>query len=180
MHIQTHIMSGWCLANCFTLTARERFLAMLAATLPDFDGGTWLLGRDAYWATHHVYGHNLLFALLLSAVLTVFSTAKFKCFLLFLALVHLHFALDLLGSGEGWGIPFWLPFDGREYEWSFGWEFDNWRNKAAALLLLGWCCRIAVRPGRTPFEWPMPNLDRQLVELARRLWKRFRKPEERP
>ena len=40
MHIQSHIMSGWCAANCFPLTARERFLAMLAATLPALDGVT--------------------------------------------------------------------------------------------------------------------------------------------
>lgn len=106
MHIQSHIMSGWCVANYCGLTARERFLAMLAATLPDWDGVTWFLGREAYWATHHIYGHNLLFAVILSGVLTLFCTHRWRCLALFFALVNLHFALDLLGSGEGWGIPY--------------------------------------------------------------------------
>ena len=63
MQIQCHIMSGWCSANLLNLTAKERFFAMLAASLPDLDGVTILLGQKAYWATHHIYGHNLLFGL---------------------------------------------------------------------------------------------------------------------
>lgn len=41
MHIQTHIVSGWCAANLLDLTPRERALAMVAASAADLDG----LGR---------------------------------------------------------------------------------------------------------------------------------------
>ncbi len=177
MHLQTHVMSGWCVANCFRLSARERFLAMLAAGLPDLDGVTYVFGDEAYWATHHVYGHNLLFALLLSGVLTTFCTHKIKCFLLFLALVHLHLVMDLLGSGEGWTIPYWLPFNGTEYAWSFGWDLNALQNKLAGLFFLLWCVGIAIYCGRTPLEWFMPKLDAQLVALARKPFRRFRRKE---
>lgn len=169
MHIQSHIMSGWCVANCFSLTAKERFLAMLAATLPDLDGVTYVLGRDAYWATHHVYGHNLLYGVVLAGILTCFSSHRWKCFLLFTGLIHLHFLMDLLGSGEGWTIPYFLLFHKREFAWSFGWEFDSVQNKLTGLLLLLWCVWIAVYRKRTPREYLMPKLDAQLVEAAQKL-----------
>ena len=169
MHLQTHILSGWCAGNCFRLTARERFLAMTAAVLPDLDGVTYVLGREAYWATHHVYGHNLLFAVAASGALTLFCSHRLKCFLLYLGLFHLHYALDLLGSGEGWVIPYFLPFAPTGYSWSSGWEFNAWQNKVAALALLVWTLAIAVYCRRTPLEWPMPRLDGQLVELAQKL-----------
>lgn len=169
MHIQSHIMSGWCAANCLQLTARERFFAMLAASLPDMDGVTYFFGQNAYWATHHIYGHNLVFALLLSGGLAAFCTSKLKSFLLFLGLVHLHFVLDLLGSGEGWTIPYWLPFDKTEYAWAFGWDLNDIENKLVGIALLLWCIGIAVCLKRTPLEFLMPKLDQQLAEWAQKL-----------
>src|SRR5437016_3393863 len=38
MHIQTHIMSGWCAASLFPLTARQRLACMIAASAADLDG----------------------------------------------------------------------------------------------------------------------------------------------
>ena len=169
MHIQSHIMSGWCIANCFSLTAKERFLAMLAATLPDLDGVTYVLGAEAYWATHHVYGHNLLYGVVLAGILTAFCSHRWSCFLLFTGLIHLHFVMDLLGSGEGWTIPYFLPFHPHEFSWRFGWEFDSVQNKVAGLLLLLWCVWIAVYRKRTPLEYLMPKLDAQLAEAAQKL-----------
>ena len=118
MHLQTHVMSGWCVANCFRLSARERFLAMLAAGLPDLDGVTYFFGDEAYWATHHIYGHNLLFALLLSGVLVVFC-AQVKLFPVFSAVASA-FHDHLLGSGEG-GPSRTVAVQGDEYAWNFGW-----------------------------------------------------------
>ena len=77
--------------------------------------------------------------------------------------------MDLLGSGEEWTIPYFLPFHKREFAWSFGWEFDSVQNKLAGLLLLLWCVWIAVYRKRTPLEYLMPKLDAQLVEAAQKL-----------
>ncbi|HSU65852.1 MAG TPA: hypothetical protein VLJ39_03175 [Tepidisphaeraceae bacterium] len=49
MHIPTHIMSGWCMANLVRLTARERLFTMIAATAADLDGVSRVFGQEAYW-----------------------------------------------------------------------------------------------------------------------------------
>ena len=59
MHLQTHILSGWCLGNALPLTGRERLFCMLAASLADVDGLSRVLGQEAYWKYHHTLGHNL-------------------------------------------------------------------------------------------------------------------------
>jgi hypothetical protein len=47
MHIQTHILSGWCVANTLPCTARQRSLAMIAASAADIDGISILFGQQA-------------------------------------------------------------------------------------------------------------------------------------
>jgi|ERR1051326_6356312 hypothetical protein len=103
MHIQTHVMSGWCFGNLLNLTPRERLFCMLAASLPDLDGLGILTGQEAYWEYHHVVGHNLPAALLVAGILTFFSTNRRKVFWVYLGLFHLHLVLDYFGSGPGWG-----------------------------------------------------------------------------
>lgn len=169
MHIQTHVMSGWLAGNCFTLTPRERFLCMVAAAIPDLDGLGWILGEKYFHDYHHVVGHNLLFALLTAAVLTIFSTHRLKAFVLYMALFHLHLLLDLFGSGELWTIMYGWPFSRRELASDYAWSLYSWQNLlagGAALLLTLW---IACRCRRTPLEYLMPSLDRQLVNLLLRV-----------
>lgn len=174
MHLQTHLMSGWCVGNLINLTARERFLAMVMAVAPDLDGLTYLGSVKAYWATHHVYGHNLLYLIAVAGVLTLFCQHRLKIFAFFMVIGHLHLAMDLLGSGEGWAIPYWLPFDRKEYLWGWSWAFDGWQNKVAGLGFLLWTIWIAVYQKRTPLEYVMPKLDVQLVNLAQKLRRRKR------
>ncbi|MCP3968467.1 MAG: hypothetical protein GY750_18925 [Lentisphaerae bacterium] len=124
-------------------------------------------GYEYYWRFHHVVGHGLVFGLILSAILAFFAEKKIKCFLLFLALFHLHLVLDLLGSGPGWEIYYWWPFKMQSYEISFGWEFFSWQNQLAGALLLLWTIAIAVCQQRTPLEYIMPKLDQRLVKIIR-------------
>ena len=49
-------MSGWCVADLFELTARERLFAMVAASAADLDGLGILISYDDYVAYHHVLG----------------------------------------------------------------------------------------------------------------------------
>jgi inner membrane protein len=94
MHIPTHLMSGWCVANVFTLTARERAFCMAAASLADLDCFSRVFGQEAYWDYHHVVCHNLAFALLMSVVFAACSVHWVKGFIIYLALAHLHLLLD--------------------------------------------------------------------------------------
>jgi inner membrane protein len=168
MHIQTHVMSGWCLANCFQLNARERFLCMLAASLPDCDGLGLLFGQEAYWDYHHVLAHNLLVAVLLSLALTGFSRHKLKCFAIYLGLFHLHLLMDYFGSGEGWGVLYFWPFGRDSYESEHCWGLYSWQNLSFGAFFLLWTLLIAAVKKRTPLEWLMPGLDAKLAAAVGR------------
>jgi hypothetical protein len=168
MHVQTHIMSGWCVGNLFRLTPRQRLMCMIAASIADLDGLGILAGQEAYLKYHHVVGHNLLFGLIACIVLALLSRARLGVFALYLALFHLHLVMDFFGSGPGWPIYYLWPYskwtpDNRHWSW----EFYSWQNITAAFALLAWTILIAVYAGRTPLEVPMPRLDRQLVQWFR-------------
>ena len=70
MHIPTHILSGWCVANLLPLGPRERVFCMVAAAIPDLDGAGYIAGAHFYERYHHVLGHNLTFAVISALALT--------------------------------------------------------------------------------------------------------------
>lgn len=168
MQIQTHVMSGWCSADSFNLTPRERMFCMVAASVADLDGLGILVSQDAYVAYHHLLGHNLLFGVVSSAMLTGFSTHRSKVFWLYLALFHLHLVLDYFGSGPGWPIYYWWPFSNREIVNPNGWEFLSWQNFCAAGAFLIWVIAIIFKSKRTPLEAIMPSLDKKIVRAFNR------------
>lgn len=145
MHIPTHILSGWCLAGLSGCNGRTRRLGVLAASLPDLDGLSLLWGREAYWQHHHTFGHSLFFGLSLASMLAVAAGGRLKAFLVFLALFHLHLALDFLGSGQGWGLAYGWPFTERLIENPWAWPFASWQNYAAGLFFGGWAAWRAAR-----------------------------------
>ncbi|HEV7299141.1 MAG TPA: hypothetical protein VGN72_07230 [Tepidisphaeraceae bacterium] len=163
MHIPTHILSGWCVANCFNLSPRERLLAMVAASVHDLDGLGFFFGEEAYWRFHHIVGHNLLVGLLYSLAAAAISAHKLKCFLLYLGLFHLHLLMDFFGSGPLWKIHYWWPFDDRGYLTQHAWELSSWQNYLTAILLLGWTIWIARVKHVTPLELLAPRLNAKLL-----------------
>ena len=168
MHVQTHILSRWCVANCFPQFApRDRLLCLLAASLADLDGLGILFGRNAYWDYHHRLGHNLAYGIVLCAALAAFATRRALVFLVCLGLFHLHLLMDYYGSGPGWGIPYFWPFSPREWRHENAWPFYSWQNISSFAALFLWTLWIACRFGRTPLESMMPRLDRQLVALLK-------------
>ena len=168
MHIQTHVLSGWCVANLAPhFTPRERLLSMLAASLADLDGLSIIAGQEAYWDYHHTLGHNLAFGIVLSVALAALSKHRVLGFATYLALFHLHLLLDYYGSGPGWGIPYFWPFSTRQWVNPDAWPFYSAQNIGAAVALTIWTAWIVWRRGRTPLETVMPGLDRQLVALVR-------------
>jgi len=164
VQVPTHILSGWCVANCFRLSPRQRFLSMAAATMADVDGLGIIGKMDWYWAYHHKLAHNLFFGVIACAILVALSRRRWLPMMgLYLGLFHLHLLMDLFGSGPDWGIAYLWPFSGRIFTIAYAWEFSGWQNRTTALLLLIWALAVVWAYGRTPLEWPMPRLDRQLV-----------------
>jgi inner membrane protein len=167
MHVQTHIMSGWVAGNYLKLNARQRGFCMVAAAICDLDGLSILFGQNAYWTYHHLLTHDLVFAIISSAVLAYFSPRPLRSFLIYFSLFHLHLLMDYYGSGRDWDIYYLYPFSRRSLHNVHAWDFYSWQNLTAAGVLFAWTIVIAVRQGRTPLEAPMPDLDRQLVAWLR-------------
>ena len=114
MHIQTHILSGWCVGNLLPLTSRERLFCMIAAGAADIDGLGIVVSQELYWDYHHKLGHCAAFGLLLAGALAAFSTRRALAFGTYLLLFHLHLVLDYYGSGPGWPIYYLWPVSDRE------------------------------------------------------------------
>ena len=168
MHIQTHLLSGWIIGNALRLSPRERFLCMAAATLPDLDGLGIVISQELYWDLHHKLGHNVFWFAFVAGVLAIFSEHRLRAGLAYFGLGWMHFGMDYLGSGPGWGLWPWWPASDASVEWSNAWPFFSWQNIAAFCLVFTATLWIAWHLRRTPLEWPMPSLDRQLVVLVRR------------
>lgn len=169
MHIQTHLLSGWCFGNLLGLDKRGRSLAILAAGLPDIDGLGILFGPIYYWKYHHLVCHNLLFAFTFSVIHAYFSEQRLKAFFTFILLFHLHFLMDYFGSGTGWLIYYFWPFSNHGIDNPIGWPFLSWQNTATGVIFTVWMIGIAVYQKRTFFECIAPKLNEQLAESASKL-----------
>jgi hypothetical protein len=104
----THFLMGWAVANSApSLDRRDRALVTWASVVPDIDG----LGIIAEWATrnsnhplnwwsdyHHVLGHNIGFAILVSASAAILARQKLATTLLLFVSFHLHLLGDLVGA----------------------------------------------------------------------------------
>jgi len=168
MHIQTHVLSGWCVGNLLPLTARERMFCMIAAAAQDLDGLGIILSEELYWDYHHKLGHCALFGVVASLLLTAFSTHRVLAFPTYFSLFHLHLVLDYLGSGPGWPLYYWWPFSEAEWLNPRAWPFFSWQNIATAFGMVGWTIWIAIRHERTPLERLMPSLDEKAVAWLHR------------
>lgn len=167
MHVQTHIMSGWCIADLFDLTPRERLFAMIAASAADADGLGLLVSIDYYVQYHHVLAHNLPFAVVLAILLAFFSKHRWKAFWLYLGLCHLHLMMDYFGSGPAWGFLYLWPFSEAMTQNVHAWELASWQNVVVTAALIAWTIVIAIKTGRTPFELVATSIDRKIVEALR-------------
>ena len=176
MHIQTHVLSGWCVGDALSGVAgfgrRERLFCMLAASLADLDGLGIVVSQDLYWSLHHKLGHNATAGVLGSLAFAAFSRRPLFALPVYLGLFHLHLLLDYFGSGPGWPLFYDWPWSSAPWLNPSAWPFYSWQNLSAFAALLLWATWIAVAHGRTPLELIYPSLDRQLVAIARRRTRR--------
>ena len=171
MHIQTHILSGWCVGNLLPFSPRQRLACMIAAAIADLDGLGILVpgarGQELYWDYHHVLGHNLPFGILTSVILSAWCRRQWPLtFVACLGLFHLHLLMDYWGSGRDWCIHYLWPVGHLILKNPNGWELYSWQNMLAFVLLLIWTIAIARWQRRTPLELLMPSLDKEFVRLA--------------
>ncbi len=180
----THFLSGWAVANTTTLSRRERMIVTLAAVLPDIDGlgVVWdVLSRgnefEFYQRYHHVFGHNIFFGLILSALGFAMSVRRRVVLLLVLVSFHVHILEDLVGSrGLGddfWAVPYFWPFSNRAYVWSGQWPLNGCQNFAITGALLLLMFYWAWKRGYSPIELVSLKADGKFTEALRQ---RFGRP----
>ncbi len=171
----THFLAGWAIANGTTkLTLRERTMVTLAGVVPDLDGlgVVWdLLSRSGgftfYQRYHHVFGHNLLFGLVVAAAGALLAVRKRLVAALMLASFHLHLLGDIVGArgqeDDFWPVPYLWPFSDRGYFWSHQWPLNGWQNIVITMVLLLATFAWAVKRGYSPLEMVSARADQAFV-----------------
>ena len=195
MHVITHALISWGVANVpRNTTRRQRILATVGGVIPDVDalGAIWdtafgSLGDSPtlyYHDYHRVVGHTAAFAAaaLLMPLVLADQGKRLATAALFALAFHVHLVCDLVGSrgpdgADVWGVPYLhLPFsrshlpsnDPVWWKWAGQWELTAWPNVAITILMLAFCCVMAVKANRTILEVLSPKLDGVVVRALRR------------
>ncbi len=182
----THLLVAWTVAEAARLERRDRALITAAGVVPDLDGAGILVelatrGTDhpVYWWSeyHHVLGHNLGFALAVTAAAFALARRRLAVSLLALATFHLHLLGDLAGSrgpdGAQWPIHYFLPFASQPtWEWAGQWPLNAWPNVLLTLLLLALAFYLAWRRGYSPVGLVSPRADAAFVATLRQRFPR--------
>ncbi len=178
----THFLIGWTVANtALSLTKRERATITWASVVPDLDGLgiiaeklTQNSARPLTWWSdyHHVLGHNLGFALLVTALAAIFAKHKATTTILVCVSFHLHLLGDLIGArgpdGDQWPIPYLLPFSNLpQLTWSGQWALNAWPNIVITATLIGTALLLAYRRGFSPLELFSAKADAIFVQALR-------------
>ncbi|MBI3650144.1 MAG: metal-dependent hydrolase [Acidobacteria bacterium] len=179
----THFLLGWMVANADADNQRrERVIITLAGVAPDVDG----LGVIADVLTrhsqhplnwfaqyHHLFGHNLSFGLVLSALAFFVAQRKWQTALLVFFSFHLHLLGDLVGSrspdGYQWPMVYLWPFSNAvQLLWNGQWALNGWQNFVITGVALLAVFALAVKRGYSPLEMISASANRKFIETLRR------------
>ena len=177
----THFLASWLVASVPWLERRDVALVTFAGVAPDLDGlGAIpeLLTRhtshplDWFSRYHHLLAHNLIFAVLVAIVVFALSQRRWLTTALAFLAVHLHFAMDLLGSrgpdGYNWPIPYLEPFSSKlQLAWSGQWTLNSWQNVVLTCVLICLTIYRAIQTGSSPVAIFSPSADRRVVQVLR-------------
>lgn len=142
MNPATHFLAGWLVANVGELERKDRTLIAVAGVIPDADGlgiVAEILTRDSakpllWWSDyHHIFGHNLTFAVVYCGIAFALATRRWMTSLLAFVAFHTHILGDLVGArgpgGDQWPSIYLYPFsDAIQLQWSGQWELNAWPN----------------------------------------------------
>jgi inner membrane protein len=173
---------GWTVANSVpSLSKRERAMVTWASVVPDVDGlgivAEKLTEHSAHplnwWSEyHHVLGHNLGFAIIVTVAAAIFAKRKFATARLVCLSFHLHLLADLVGArgpdGDQWPIPYLLPFSNAwQLTWSGQWALNAWQNFLITGALIVAALLLARCRGFSPLEIFSQKLDAIVVTTLR-------------
>ena len=181
MHVVTHLLAGWALAEQVKLEKRDKAIIAWASVAPDLDG----IGLPVDWATrafgegtafyetyHHVACHGLPAATLFTLLCLPFLKRKALGAAMVFASFHLHLLFDLAGSGGGtpgdiWPVHYWWPFSDALVAWSGQWPLTSWQNTTLTVMLMLYGLYRAARYGSSPLGLFNTRADAALVAALR-------------
>jgi hypothetical protein len=191
MHPITHLLAGYVLAETTAKTPRDKAVITWVTILPDLDGIGYLVDLVAlysdvpqthYYETfHRLWGHGLPAAVVICLLFVPWYHRSPKVLLAVFASVHLHFALDLLGSrgelsGTIWPIYYLAPFSPETLILSFPyqWPLGGWQNASITLALIGFGLWRGWSTGYSPLSLLSKRADQALIRSLR---SRFGEPD---
>lgn len=181
MNPVTHFLVSWGVASVAALDRRDRAIVTLAGIAPDLDGlGAIpeLITRnsahplDWFSRYHHVLGHNVGFALVVTGASFVLATRRWKAAALACVTFHLHLLCDVMGArgpdGDQWPIAYLLPFS-RVWDWRWRgqWPLNAWQNFAITGAALALTFYLAWTRGYSPLEMVSRKADAAFVAALR-------------
>jgi hypothetical protein len=168
MQLESHLAVGWLMGNLVGGADRRfRGLVAFSALAPDLDGVPYLFGPDAYSASHHVYGHNVFFGLLVMVACTLLVPRGWRAKMALLS--ALGFASHWVGDYyfSGWPLMTWWPLSRDEVMHRPRIGLDHPINHALSYASLTFFVVSTFFWKRTIFEPVWPAMDRLLVGLTR-------------
>lgn len=161
----THFLAGWTLGT-FCDDRRSRAAITLAGVAPDLDGLgiiPEILTRNSdhplpwFSEYHHVLGHNIWFAVVVTIAAYLYSRRSWKAAALSFVSFHLHLLCDLIGArgpdGHQWPIEYLSPLShALQWTWSGQWMLNAWQNFVITFVLLAVMFYFAVTRCISPLE----------------------------
>lgn len=183
MHVVTHLLMGWAVAEHTTKSPRDRALITWASVAPDLDGLGLVVDAVAnqfggtmqwYDRFHHLLLHGLPGAVLCTALFACIAHERWRTALLVFLSYHLHLLGDFLGSRGGtesaiWPIHYLSPLsDALTVSWSGQWQLTGWQNTTLTVLLMAYTFFLAVQRGYSPVGLFSKRADAAFVATLRR------------
>jgi inner membrane protein len=189
MHVVTHLLMGWTLAEHTVRDRRDKALVAWAAVVPDLDGAglivDWIgsaFGQQwgLYEQFHRMALHGLPGALVVTALFTWFAQDRRTAAPWVLVSYHTHLVCDVLGSRGGGATDFWpihylMPVsEALTFQWNGQWPLTSWQNTTITVVLMTWAIALAIRRGTSPVGLFSRRADGHFVAALRGRFQRKR------
>lgn len=188
MHIVTHLLIGWTVAEHVTEKPRDRALITWCSVIPDLDG----IGLPIDWAGralgfewslyeqfHRVALHGLPGAILFAILVALIADEKARAAIWAFFTFHLHLLGDIAGSRGSnpediWPVHYLEPVSNAvTFSWAGQWPLTSWQNSALTAVLMVYAIVLATRRGYSPVSLFNAQADKKFVEILRKRWRKL-------